>query len=267
MTLEDPQICARLRAVQATPMEKEIRHALGKLWKFMKSSLSFWSRWFCIYIFFFLHRLNVIRDFFEVPTNFQCNNVNGCAVFWQLFIFVQSFSQQRENKKWIWNTITSSAAREYNRMIDGVLLNTSDIVFPIGFFPIGCQNALVTLDEHFCSSHRAKYEFIAWCSMKLTFGFYVHLYIYFYFFSLWLQPSGILFPLVCTELQKKCMLAICREWSSSGDGDRIVLDRTRRDRLKKLKTLLRTCLPAEQYAEITWVFVFSILLWLDARKI
>lgn len=30
MTLEDPQICARLRAVQATPVEKEIRRALGK---------------------------------------------------------------------------------------------------------------------------------------------------------------------------------------------------------------------------------------------
>lgn len=30
MTLDDPQICARLRAVQATPVEKEIRHALGK---------------------------------------------------------------------------------------------------------------------------------------------------------------------------------------------------------------------------------------------
>lgn len=55
------------------------------------------------------------------------------------------------------------------------------------------------------------------------------------------------------ELPKKCMLAVCREWSSSGDSDKIVLDRTRRDRLKKLKTLLRTCLPAEQYAEITWV--------------
>lgn len=44
MTLEDPQICARLRAVQATPMEKEIRRALGELWEFIKSSLSFWPR-------------------------------------------------------------------------------------------------------------------------------------------------------------------------------------------------------------------------------
>lgn len=30
MTLDDPQKCARLRAVQATPVEKEIRRALGK---------------------------------------------------------------------------------------------------------------------------------------------------------------------------------------------------------------------------------------------
>lgn len=45
------------------------------------------------------------------------------------------------------------------------------------------------------------------------------------------------------------MLAIVREWSSN-DGSKHISDRSLRDRLKKIKTILKTCLPSEQHTEL-----------------
>lgn len=56
------------------------------------------------------------------------------------------------------------------------------------------------------------------------------------------------------EHSTKKLFAVFREWSSpttTNDNDDTTGDGSSRDRIKKIKTLLTTCLPAEQVATLT----------------